>query len=125
MNLTMNQERRPSKRKRERLMADLDQFDREQHIYHDETIPSETRLQLYEAVRHAIATSLTDKQREAIEAHFFDGLSQGEIARRLGVSQQVVQKRIYGAGREGKTVGGALRKLREALAPLVTSAPQS
>lgn len=106
-------------------MADLDQFDRDRHIYHDDAITSETRLRLHDAVRHAIATSLTDKQREAIEAFFFEGLSQGEIAKRLGVSQQVVQKRIYGAGREGKTVGGALRKLREALAPLVTSAPQS
>jgi RNA polymerase sigma factor (sigma-70 family) len=105
-------------------MADLDQFDRERHLYHEDTIASETRLQLYDAVRDAIATTLTNKQREAIEAHFFEGLSQGEIARRLGVSQQVVQKRIYGAGREGKTVGGALRKLREALAPLVTSTPQ-
>lgn len=121
----MNQERRTSNRKRERLMADLDQFDRDRHIYHDDAITSENRLRLYDAVRDAIATSLTDKQREAIEAHFFEGLSQGEIARRLGVSQQVVQKRIYGAGRDGKTIGGALRKLREALAPLVSSAPQS
>jgi RNA polymerase sigma factor (sigma-70 family) len=117
----MNQKRRSSRRKREHLMADLDQFDRDQHLYHEDGITSETRLQLYDAVREAIATTLTDKQREAIEAHFFEGLSQGEIARRFGVSQQVVQKRIYGTGRGGKTVGGAIQKLREALAPLVTS----
>lgn len=102
-------------------MADLDQFDRDQHLYHADAAASEAHEQLHEAVRHAVATVLTDKQREAVEAHFFEGLSQGDIARRLGVSQQVVQKRIYGAGRAGKTIGGALRKLREALAPLVTS----
>lgn len=102
-------------------MADLDQFDRDRHLYHADAETSDTREQLHDAVRHAIATVLTDKQREAIEAHFFEGLSQGEIARQLGVSQQVVQKRIYGAGRGGKTVGGALRKLRDALAPLVAS----
>jgi RNA polymerase sigma factor (sigma-70 family) len=121
----MNQERRSFNRKRERLMPDLDQFDRDQHLYSSDTVASETQEQLYEAVRRAVATTLTDKQREAIEAHFFEGLSQGEIARRLGVSQQVVQKRIYGAGRGGKTVGGALRKLRDALAPLVMSTTQS
>jgi len=106
-------------------MADLDQFDHDRHLYYEDSMISEMRLRLYDAVRDAIATTLTDKQREAIEAHFFEGLSQGEIARRLGVSQQVVQKRIYGAGRGGKTVGGALRKLREALAALVTSSMQS
>ncbi len=117
----MNPERKSCNRKRERLMADLDQFDRDRHLYHGDAQASDAEEHLHDAVRHAIATVLTDKQREAIEAHFFEGLSQGEIARRLGVSQQVVQKRIYGAGRSGKTVGGALRKLREALAPLVTS----
>ena len=50
---------------------------------------------------------------------FFEGLSQSEIARRLGVSQQVVQKRLYGAKRGGVIVGGAVAKLREALAHLV------
>lgn len=76
---------------------------------------------LDEQVRHAVETALTDKQREAIELFFFEGLSQSEIARRLGVSQQVIQKRIYGANRGGVLVGGALAKLREALAHLVTS----
>lgn len=75
------------------------------------------------AVRRAIATSLTEKQREVVEAHFFEGLSQGDIARRLGIAQQVVHKRIYGAPRGGRVVGGALRKLRDALEPLVFSRP--
>ena len=106
-------------------MADLDQFDHERHLYHDETSFSENREKLHHAVREAVSTALTDKQREAIEAFFFEGLSQGEIARRLGVTQQVVQKRIYGAGRGGKTIGGALQKLRDALSPLVMSQAKS
>lgn len=68
-----------------------------------------------DALRAALAGVLTDKQREVVEMHFFEGLSQGEIARKLGVSQQVVQKRLHGDWREGRLVGGALPKLREAL----------
>ncbi len=67
-------------------------------------------------VRRAVASALTDKQREAVELYFFEGLSQSEIARRLGVSQQVIQKRIFGVQRNGAFVGGALAKLRRALA---------
>jgi RNA polymerase sigma factor (sigma-70 family) len=102
-------------------MADLDQFDHGRHLWQNDAETSEDRELLHEAVRNAMETALTDKQREAIEAFFFEGLSQGEIARRLGVTQQVVQKRIYGACRGGKTIGGALRKLRDALSPLVSS----
>ena len=69
------------------------------------------------AVREAVAASLTDKQREVVEACFFEGVSQGEIARRLGVTQQVVQKRLFGAPRGGRLVGGAIARLREALTP--------
>ncbi|HVK70267.1 MAG TPA: sigma-70 family RNA polymerase sigma factor [Polyangium sp.] len=118
----MTHERRFSdgKRHRARLVADLDHIDASRHLYHDDDEASAARLCLQDAVRDAVATVLTDKQREVVEAYFFEGLSQGEIARRLGVTQQVVQKRIYGDERGGRTVGGALRKLREALAPLVS-----
>jgi transposase-like protein len=71
-----------------------------------------------EAVRHAVETALTEKQREAVELHFFEGLSQSEIARRLGVSQQVIQKRLFGDRRGGRLVGGAIATLRQALSPL-------
>jgi RNA polymerase sigma factor (sigma-70 family) len=77
---------------------------------------SDERLDL--AVRRAVATALTGKQRDAVELFFFEGLSQSEIARRCGVSQQVIHKRLYGAMRDGVIVGGAIAKLREALAPL-------
>lgn len=76
---------------------------------------------LDERVREAVASALTPKQREAIELFFFEGLSQSEIARRLGVSQQVVHKRIHGVVRAGVPVGGALAKLREALLPLASA----
>ena len=76
---------------------------------------------LYTALRRALDTELTDKQREAVELFFFEGLSQGEIARTLGISQQVVQKRIYGTHRNGRLIGGALNKLKQALQDLYSA----
>ena len=73
---------------------------------------------LVETTRPAdLARVLTARQRSIVEWHFFEGLSQGEVARRLGVSQQVVQKAIYGVTRRGRPLGGALRRLREVLTP--------
>ncbi len=60
--------------------------------------------------------ALTSKQREAVELHFFEGMSQGQIARRLGITQQVVQKRLHGVQRRGKRIGGALPRLKRAIA---------
>lgn len=71
---------------------------------------------LVAALQRALATALTPRQRELIELHYFDGLSQGDIARKLGISQQVVQKCLFGATRRGRVVGGAIAKLRRALA---------
>ena len=75
--------------------------------------------ELEDAVRAAVETALTPKQRETVELFFFEGLSQSEIARRLGVSQQVIQKRLYGDVRRGVVVGGAIARLRDVLGPRV------
>src|SRR4051812_39058728 len=98
--------------------ADLDRLSHERGLWAD-SAPS-PRDDLARAVRAAVASALTDKQREVVEAHFFEGLSQGEIARRLGITQQVVQKRLFGAPRGGRLVGGAIHRLRDALAPLMS-----
>ena len=101
--------------------ADLDRYDATRSLWGAEDEGSDARHALRDAVREAVATSLTDKQREVVEACFFEGLSQGEIARRLGIAQQVVQKRLFGAPRGGRLVGGAIARLREALASQVAS----
>lgn len=62
---------------------------------------------------------LTAKQREVVQAYFFEGRSQSEIARSLGVSQQVVHKRIFGVVRDGRRIGGALKRLAAYLEPLM------
>ena len=98
------------------LRPDFDRFATDDALWTSCDQPDDARDALARSVRDAVAHALTDKQREAVEMHFFEGLSQGDIARRLGVTQQVVQKRIYGAVRDGHPIGGALARLRDALA---------
>jgi RNA polymerase sigma factor (sigma-70 family) len=57
---------------------------------------------------------LTGRQREVVQFFFIEELNQREIAERLGITQQSVSEHLYGKIRNGHSVGGALRKLREA-----------
>ena len=114
----------PTRSKRERghrvvLRASLDHLDAERGLWAGDDASPRDRLR--DAVREIVASALTDKQRAVVEACFFEGLSQGDAARRLGITQQVVSKTLHGAPRDGRLVGGALRKLREALGPLVAA----
>jgi len=109
--------------RREVLCADVDQWASDRRLWaadSDGGLAARDRVRA--AVRDAVATALTEKQREVVEAYFFEGISQGEIARRLGITQQVVQKRLFGAPRGGRLIGGALQRLRGALEPLFTGA---
>ena len=63
-------------------------------------------------LRTIIATGLTARQREVVQLYFFDGLTEREIAQRLGIAQQVVSRHLFGALRAGRRVGGAMAKLR-------------
>lgn len=101
--------------RRVRLCADPDRLPAPEPLDEPDDRAAEA---LEDAVRSAVAAALTGKQRQAIEMYFFEGLSQGEIGRLLGVTQQVVHKRLFGALRGGRLVGGALGRLRAALQPV-------
>lgn len=73
------------------------------------------RSALYEALHAALQKELTPRQREIVLAHFFEGLSEGAVASRLGVAQQVIHKALFGDVRRGRRVGGAIGRLRKAL----------
>ena len=59
---------------------------------------------------------LTDRQREVVRLYFLEQLNQRQIAERMGVSQQSVSEHLYGKVRDGRAVGGAIRKLQQACA---------
>lgn len=114
-------------RHRTLYLADLDLLCEEQRLWHG-SFESEGgeggEGSLVEALHTALHEALTDKQREVVELYFFEGYSQHEIARRLGVCQQVVQKRLFGVQRGSRRIGGALSKLRQALLPVWESQSQ-
>ena len=100
--------------RREVLFADFDNLDPNRLLWASASTADPRRTRL---VRQAVEQCLTDKQREVVTAHFFEGRSQSEIARSLGIRQQVVHKRIYGVRRGGQRIGGALKRLADFLAP--------
>jgi RNA polymerase sigma factor (sigma-70 family) len=71
------------------------------------------RDEMLDLLRQLVETRLTARQREIVELYFTDGLTQAEIAARLGIAQQVVSKQLFGVIRNGKRIGGAIRRLRQ------------
>jgi FixJ family two-component response regulator len=75
------------------------------------TIPPEVISILHTLIQ----TRLTSKQRRILEMYFFESLNEQTIASQLGISQQVVSKHLFGVIRDGKKVGGAVKKLQKIL----------
>ncbi len=64
-------------------------------------------------IKELISIRLTTRQRQIIEMYFYENKTQQEIAETLGINQQVVSKHLFGVLRDGRQVGGAVRKLRK------------
>ena len=69
-------------------------------------------------LRVIVSTHLTEKQQRILTMYYFDEISQEQIAEALGIAQQVVSKHLFGVVRDGKKVGGAVKKLRKAMEQL-------
>jgi DNA-directed RNA polymerase specialized sigma24 family protein len=63
-------------------------------------------------LRVLIASGLTQRQQKIVELYFFQARTQVEIAAELGISQQAVSRQLFGVLRNGRRVGGAIRRLR-------------
>ena len=73
---------------------------------------SSTRDEILELVRELVDTRLTERQRQIVDLYYTFGRTQAEIAAELGISQQVVSRQLFGVLRNGRRVGGALKRLR-------------
>jgi RNA polymerase sigma factor (sigma-70 family) len=86
----------------------------------DEEDPERARLrtELVAMLRELVSSRLTDRQRRIVELYFYDRKTQTEIAAELGISQQVVSRQLFGVVRNGKKVGGAIKRLQDVCAEL-------
>ena len=99
--------------------SDLEQIPDERGIWFESY---EDRIDRYEiedrnlniarAVYRSILETLTEKQREAVMLYFEYGKTQQEISAILGMSRRVVSQHLFGITRNGKSVGGAVKKMR-------------
>jgi RNA polymerase sigma factor (sigma-70 family) len=76
------------------------------------------RAELITALRELVSSRLTDRQRRIVELYFYEGRTQQEIADELRISQQVVSRQLFGVVRNGKKIGGAIKRLRDVCAEL-------
>lgn len=100
-----------------------EQYCEEDGLWHESAADSESRRQrsqqthsLWSVVRPILDQILTARQLEVVSLYFFGELNQRQIAEPLGLSQQAVSEHLYGKVRNGRSVGGALRKLRKVCA---------
>jgi len=63
---------------------------------HHEPLPAAQRLQRLEQLKDVLA-ELSPRRREALMLHRFEGLSQAQIAERMGISLSMVEKHIASA----------------------------
>jgi predicted transcriptional regulator len=68
---------------------------------------------LIELIKVEVLPKLTERQRQVTQLYFEFRLSEVEIARILGISQATVSQHIFGKKRNGKKVGGSIRKIRK------------
>lgn len=71
------------------------------------------RKQMFSVVLEIIESELTQMQRECLKLYFFREKTQADVATILGISRRVVSQHIFGIRRNGKKVGGAIKKIRK------------
>jgi DNA-directed RNA polymerase specialized sigma24 family protein len=81
-------------------------------------VDAAARREALQAIAELVRTGLTAKQREIVQLYFYEGRSQVDIADRLGISQQVVSRQLFGVVRDGRRIGGAIARLRKACVAL-------
>ena len=99
--------------------SDLEQISAERGLWFESPEDREARYRIEDRNRRIthllsanVFSSLTRKQREAVVLYFQHGKTQQEISEILGISRRVVSQHLFGITRNGKCVGGAVKKIR-------------
>ena len=98
----------------------LDKFSHEDAIWRETEEERQIRYkkedkksEVFPLIMEVIENDLTKMQRNCIKLHFLCRRTQEEIAYKLGISRRVVTQHIYGIRRNGKHVGGGIKKIRK------------
>ncbi len=90
-----------------------------QTIWESSTPAREQRLQTAEEIALLLHTLmlavLTRRQRQVMELYYFENQTEVQVATALGITQPTVCQHIHGKIRNGRRVGGALRRIRKAI----------
>ena len=99
---------------------DLERFPNESGVWFEDKEEQEDRYEREELIRSimpllmdVMAGGLTERQRNAVLLYFIYRKTQREIADILGISRRVLSQHLFGICRNGKHVGGAVKKLRK------------
>ena len=100
--------------------SDLEQLPNEAGLWFETHQDRESRYRWEDRYHHLtpqldtlISAGLTAKQSEAMVLYFKYGKTQQEISEIMGISRRVVSQHLFGITRNGKSVGGAVRKLQK------------
>ena len=99
--------------------GEMDNFSEEAAIWYETEEEKELRYEKEDKRRNVIPliieiieNELTDMQRNCIKLHFLYDRTRDEVASTLGISRRVVAQHIYGIRRDGKRVGGGIKKIK-------------
>lgn len=73
------------------------------------------QLEVIPIITRLMTEKLTARQHEVMSLYFWEEQTQVQIARRIGISQPTVNQHLTGKRRNGRKVGGAIRKIRKAV----------
>lgn len=100
--------------------TDLEQMSSEVGLWFESNEDQELRYewedcvgQLIPRLDTLISRGLTQKQFEAMILYFKFGKTQQEISEIMGISRRVVSQHLFGITRNGKSVGGAVKKIQK------------
>lgn len=100
--------------------TDLAQFPNEAGVWFQasEDVVKERRLkarhtQVIPQLMELIRRDLTEKQFMILTLYFMHEKTQQEVAQIMGISRRTVSQHLFGICRNGKQVGGAIRKIRK------------
>jgi len=99
--------------------SDLEQTPNERGIWFESADGRDDRyrledrnLALARTVYRDVLGALTRNQRKVVTLYFEHGKTQQEISAITGMSRRVVSQHLFGITRNGKCVGGAVKKIR-------------